>query len=302
MIPPNFSTPRGAFEAPAGKGRGRMQYTRFTLIAVAFTATLCGCSKPAEPPAAKPAAAPAAAAALNLEGAWSGVMTTRDNDFWRVEDWACFNGCTDKTVATVRELVNDPANDKIPVFGLVGRSWGMAREEMKSRLTPPSLEIFEKITDETDPTLNCEPYGFAREVVNALPIKISKEGANLVIDYEEWTQTRTIYMDGREHPKDLQPTMMGHSVGRYDNGALVVDTVGLAPDIFYPAYSGGGYSEQAHAVERYTVAEDPRRLQVEVTIDDPKMLKEPYTFKKTWLHTPDLELVHDSCKDYPTKP
>jgi hypothetical protein len=96
--------------------------------------------------------------------------------------------------------------------------------------------------------------------------------------------------------------MMGHSVGRYDNGALVVDTLGLAPDIFYPAWSGGGYSDQAHAVERYTIAENPRRLEVEVTIDDPKMLTEPYTFRKVWLHTPDVELVHDSCKDYPTKP
>jgi hypothetical protein len=281
-----------------------MQHARVTpwllSLAAAFTATLCGCSKPAEPTAAT--AAPPAAAPLDLQGAWSGVMTTRDNDFWRVEDWACFNGCTDKTVAQIRALVDDPANEHIPVMGLVGMSWGMAREEMKSRLTPPSLEIFEKINDETDPTLNCEPYGFAREIVNALPIRIRKDGVNLVIDYEEWSQTRTVYMDGREHPKDLQPTMMGHSIGRYDNGALVVDTVGLAPDIFYPAYSGGGYSEQAHAVERYTVAEDPRRLLVEVTIDDPKMLKEPYTFKKTWLHTPNLELVHDSCKDYPTKP
>ena len=278
-----------------------MPYARFTLIAVAFAATLGGCSKPAEPTAAK-SAAPTAAPAPSLEGAWSGVMTTRDNDFWRVEDWGCFNGCTDKTVAQLRELLNDPANDKLPVFALIGRSWGMAREEMKSHLTPPSLEIFDKINDETDPTLNCEPYGFAREIVNALPIKISKDGANLVIEYEEWSEKRTIYMDGSDHPKEITPTMMGHSTGRYDNGALVVDTVALAPDIFYPAYSGGGYSEQAHATERYTVAESPRRLQVEVTIEDPKMLTEPYTFRKVWLHTPDLELVHDSCKDYPTKP
>jgi hypothetical protein len=229
-------------------------------------------------------------------------MTTRDNDFWRVEDWACFNGCTDKVVAQVRELLNDPANDKVPVMALIGRSWGTSRQEMKSRLTPPSLEIFEKISDDNDPTLNCEPYGFYREVVNALPIKISKDGANLVIEYEEWSQKRTIHMDGTTHPQDLQPTMMGHSIGHFEKDALVVDTVGLAPDIFYPQYSGGGYSDKAHAVERYTVAENPRRLQVEVTIEDPTMLTEPYKVRKTWLHTPDLELVHDSCKDYPTKP
>ena len=170
-----------------------------TLIAVAVTSMLVGCSKPAEPTGAKQAASkpPASAAAgPNLEGTWSGVMTTRDRDFWGVADWACFNGCTDKTVAVIQALVDDPANERIPVMGLIGRSWGMSREEMKSRLTPPALEIFEKVTDETDPTLNCEPYGFAREVVNAPPIKFGKDGDSLTIEYEEWSQKRTLFMDG----------------------------------------------------------------------------------------------------------
>jgi hypothetical protein len=282
-----------------------MKHTRFTLLAIALGATLAGCSKPAAPPAASAAdtaPTPAAAARPSLEGTWSGVMTTRDNDFWRVEHWACFNGCTDQAVAHIRQLLDDPANDKIPVEALLGMTWGFSRQEMKPRLTEPSLEIFDAINDETDPTLNCEPYGFAREVVNALPIKIRRDGDNLVIDYEEWSETRTIHMDGRDHPQDPTPTMMGHSVGHFEGDTLVVDTVGLKPDIFYPQWSGGGYSEQAHAVERYTVAENPRRLELTVTIDDPKMLREPYTFSKVWLYTPDLELVHDSCKDYPTRP
>jgi hypothetical protein len=282
-----------------------MEHTRFTMFAVAACAALCACSEPAEPTAAPPstaAAPPAAPAGVNLVGTWSGVMTTRDNDFWRVEHWACFNGCTDQATAHIRQLLDDPANDKIRVEALLGMTWGFSREEMKARLTPPSLEIFDAVNDETDPTLNCEPYGFAREIVNALPIRIRREGDDLAVDYEEWSETRTIHMDGRDHPKDLTPTMMGHSVGHFEGDALVVDTVGLKPDIFYPQWSGGGYSESAHGIERYTVAEDPRRLEVEVTIEDPKMLKEPYKFRKVWLYTPDLALVHDSCKDYPTKP
>ncbi len=277
-----------------------MKYTGFTMFAVAVCATLCACSKPAEPAATTASTAPPPGP--NLEGTWSGVMTTRDNDFWRVEHWACFNGCTDQATAYIRQLLDDPANDKFPVEALLGRTWGYSREEMKPRLTEPSLEIFEAVNDETDPTLNCEPYGFAREIVNALPIRIRRDGDNLAIDYEEWSEKRTIYMDGREHPKDATPTMMGHSVGHFEGDALVVDTVGLKPDIFYPQWSGGGYSEQAHGVERYTVAEDPRRLELTATIEDPTMLREPYTFSKVWLFTPDLELVHDSCKDYPTRP
>jgi len=126
MIAPNFSRPPAV-------SRGNMQDARVRLrlapLAVAFVATLCGCGKPAEPNAAAPAAP---AAALDLQGAWSGVMTTRDNDFWRVEHWACFNGCTDKTVAQIRALLDDPANEHIPVMGRCGPTLAWARRTLRA--------------------------------------------------------------------------------------------------------------------------------------------------------------------------
>ena len=39
---------------------------------------------------------------------------------------------------------------------------------------------------------------------------------------------RTIYMDGREHPKDFIPSGYGHSVGKWEGDTLVVDTVGFS--------------------------------------------------------------------------
>ena len=111
----------------------------------------------------------------NLEGTWSGIFTTRHHEFWRIEDWLCFNGCTAEGVAHFKALLADPKNDKVPVEALLGATWGFMRESMKPNLVGKSIEIFETIDDSTDPTLNCEPYGFAREVVNALPIKIRRE-------------------------------------------------------------------------------------------------------------------------------
>jgi hypothetical protein len=238
----------------------------------------------------------------NLEGVWSGIFTTRHDPFWHIEDWLCFNGCTTEGVAHFKALLADPKNDPVPVEALLGQSWGFMRESMRPNVIGKGVEIFNTVNDATDPTLKCQPYGFAREVVNALPIKIRRDGKNLVIDYEEWTETRTIYLDGRSHPKDVQPTPLGHSIGHYDGDVLVVDTVGLKPDIFYPQYGGGGFSEQAHGVERYTVAENPRRLMLDLMVEDPTMLKVPFTVHKVWLYTPDLKLVKDSCRDYPTKP
>jgi len=238
----------------------------------------------------------------NLEGVWSGIFTTRHDPYWRIEDWACFNGCSDEGIAHFKALLADPKNDPVPAFALINQSWQFMRESMKPNVIGKGVEIFNTINDATDPTLNCEPYGFAREVVNALPIRIKRDGQNLVIDYEEWTQTRTIYLDGRAHPKNPKPRMLGHSIGHWEGDALIVDTVGLSPDIFYPTYAGGGYSEQARGHERYTVLDNPRRLRLELTVEDPTMLKVPFSVHKIWLYTPDMKLVKDSCKDYPTKP
>ncbi len=244
----------------------------------------------------------AAGAAPSFEGVWSGVFTTQDNEFWNVEDFACFAGCPAEGYEHLQKLLDDPANDSVPFEALMGQTFGWIHNSMKGKLTDAGLKIFESVTDENDPTLDCQPYGFAREVVNALPIEIRRVGRNLEIQYEEWRETRTIYLDGRSHPKKLKPTPLGHSVGHYDGDALVVDTVGLSPDIFYPFQSGGGYSEQAHGHERYTILDDPRRLVLELTVEDPVDLREPFTTVKTWLYTPDMKLVKDSCKDYPARP
>ena len=45
-------------------------------------------------------AAPAYAfAQTDLEGVWSGIFTTRHDPYWHIEDWGCFNGCSDEGIA-----------------------------------------------------------------------------------------------------------------------------------------------------------------------------------------------------------
>ena len=38
---------------------------------------------------------------------------------------------------------------------------------------------------------------------------------------------RVIYTDGRQHPKDLDTSYMGNSIGHWEGDTLVIDTVGL---------------------------------------------------------------------------
>ena len=238
----------------------------------------------------------------SFEGIWSGFFTTRDHEFWRLEDIACFAGCTKAAYEFMGTLLDDPANDEKPFDALMGQTFQFMYDEMTRKLTPEGVEMQKAVTPNNDPTLDCKPYGFFREAINPLPMVIARDGDSLRIRYEEWDRERTIHMDGRGHPQSATLTEMGHSIGRYEGDALVVDTVAIQGDIFYSFITSGGYADGAHATERYTIQDNPRRMNVEITIEDPVMLREPYTVSKTWLYTPDAELVADSCEDYPTRP
>jgi hypothetical protein len=91
---------------------------------------------------------------------------------------------------------------------------------------------------------------------------------------------RVIYMDGRPHPTgdDLRPSYFGHSVGRWEGDALVVDTVGFNEK----QWLAGTYptTERLHLTERFT-RPDLRTLSYEATIDDPGAYTAPWSIKWT---------------------
>lgn len=239
----------------------------------------------------------------DLTGVWSGVFTTQDNPFWQVEDFTCFPGCTPTSYKYLVGLLDDPANDKKPLDELTGATRRFMRQELADKSTPDGLARQNRNTPENDPTLLCKPYGLVREAVNPLPISIRNDGGNLVIVYEEWNEARTVYMHGETPPADAEPRPLGLSIGHWEGDSLVVRTTSVSPDIYYSFQSGGGYSDRVSVVEKYSVREDPpRRLVLEMTVTDPVTLRQPQVIMKTWLWTPDVELVKDSCKDVPGKP
>lgn len=84
---------------------------------------------------------------------------------------------------------------------------------------------------------------------------------------------REIYLDGRKHPdmNEWNPAWYGHSVGRWEQDTLVIDSVGF--NEITPGYSI--HSEQLHVVERITrPAKD--RLIVDITAEDPQAWTAPY--------------------------
>jgi hypothetical protein len=87
---------------------------------------------------------------------------------------------------------------------------------------------------------------------------------------------RTIHLNLREHPAGVEPSLAGHSIGRWENDVLIVDTVGFAPGIL----SADGrlpHSDRLHVVERFSL--DPERLALrrEYTAEDPLYFEGRYT-------------------------
>jgi hypothetical protein len=86
---------------------------------------------------------------------------------------------------------------------------------------------------------------------------------------------RVIYMDGREHPKDLELSYFGHSVGHWEGDSLVVQTVGFN-EKFWLTREGIPHTEALRLTERFTRT-DYETLKYEATIDDPGAYTRPWT-------------------------
>ncbi|HWN38768.1 MAG TPA: DUF6152 family protein [Gammaproteobacteria bacterium] len=100
--------------------------------------------------------------------------------------------------------------------------------------------------------------------------------------------TRVIHLDQAQHPANVAPSLLGHSIGRWEGQTLVVDTTAFA---LHPVGIGiavpSGPSK--HLVERFALTEDRRHLRYDLTIEDPAGLTAPASLSSQWEYRPDLE-------------
>jgi hypothetical protein len=89
---------------------------------------------------------------------------------------------------------------------------------------------------------------------------------------------RTIHMNQSEHPADITPSRAGHSIGSWDDGVLVVDTIGFEEG-FITAGPGGiaKHSDAMHAVERFSYDATTQGLTRTYVAEDPLYFSGQYT-------------------------
>ena len=88
---------------------------------------------------------------------------------------------------------------------------------------------------------------------------------------------RRIYTDGRQHPEDPDLTFDGDSIGHWEGGTLVIDTVGILPEVYIALSEGSGVPNGGgmHIVERMHLA-GPNTLHDELEITAPHVLTAPW--------------------------
>ena len=161
-------------------------------------------------------------------------------------------------------------------------------------LLPSAEKIMKARLSKDDPEANCLPAGIPR--MAPYPWTIATAPGRLYFLFEGNIHSfRQIFMDGRAHPKDPDPTWYGHSVGRWDGDSLVVDTMGFN-DLFWFDFRGHPHTEQLRTVERYTRT-NFGTMQVATTIDDPGAYSKPFTVTFTARLMPKGELMEYICQE-----
>ena len=86
--------------------------------------------------------------------------------------------------------------------------------------------------------------------------------------------TRTVHMDLSEHPDNVEPSDMGHSIGRWEDSVLIIDTEKFATGVL----SGSTlHTDQMTLEERLSITPDTGRLRISWTANDPEYYAEPLT-------------------------
>jgi hypothetical protein len=160
------------------------------------------------------------------------------------------------------------------------------------------LQAFREANQKGEPIADhvvmCLPDGMPGMMSGPFPMEVLQSKGQVTIIQEAYTQVRRILLD-REQMKidDVEPGFYGRSVGRWDSGTLVVDTVGIKEGVLYQNVP---HSKDVRIKERISLGANGL-LRDEITIEDPVVLEKPWTFTFGYRRMNDYQLLEYICED-----
>ena len=147
-----------------------------------------------------------------------------------------------------------------------------------------------------NPDAHCLPLGLMQLHLHPQPRKIIQTPGVIVILYEAQAGVRQIFTDGRPIPADdPQPWWYGYSAGHWDGDTLVVETNGFRDDVWLDI-DGSPLTNTGKMIERFR-RPNFGSLQIDITIDDPKVYTKPFTVRVNQRLMPDTELIEFICQE-----
>jgi len=176
-----------------------------------------------------------------------------------------------------------------------------AAEKFKD-VRPPfgAMQTFDNTNDPVQ--RYCDPPGIPRIYMYPWTIQFIQTPTTVYILYEYTKVWRAVAMNS-EHSKDPDSTWMGESVGKYEGDTLVIDTIGFN-DKTWLDQTGHPHSEALHVIERFRHL-DHERLELSVTIDDPKAYTKTFSATKLYKLSPgpvgETLCAYSEMKDFQEK-
>ncbi len=136
------------------------------------------------------------------------------------------------------------------------------------------------LTDADDPTLRCIPTAFGTMNVRMWDVgavgQIISTPDFVVLLQETYHGYQLIPTDGRPHRDFVPPSYRGDAVGHWEGDTFVVEVKNFTDDTWIWAEGRVSFhSDALRIVERYRRI-DENTLQIDATIYDEKVLKEPW--------------------------
>jgi hypothetical protein len=184
--------------------------------------------------------------------------------------------------------------------GPLRRPSGPPPASFTSLYQPWAAEKAATLSDKDDPTLKCVPVAFGTLGVRLWSVgavgQIVATPKMVVLLSETFHDFQLVPTDGRAHRDDQPPTYRGDAVGHWEGDTFVVDVTNFTDDTWiYAEGRVSFHSDALHVIERYRRV-DANTLEIEATVEDPKVLTGPWTVPKRTLElAPFDEILNLNC-------
>jgi hypothetical protein len=152
--------------------------------------------------------------------------------------------------------------------------------------------------------LRCDPAGMPQMMTAPFAIQIMQNADRIVLNAEVANLPRTVFLRAAHPgPDDLDPSWNGHSIGRWQGRALLVDTIGFndEPALDFNFDPPVFRTPDLHLTEAWTLEDGGKILVDAMTLDDPKTFTRPVMVTYRYARRPKGEGLMEKVCDVDSK-